>query len=740
MTEPAQIAENFINHTNQHVFLTGKAGTGKTTFLKKIIQTTHKKTIVAAPTGIAALNAGGVTLHSQFQLPMGGFVPQQRDLVLHDSLKFETKSSLGRHLKMSEIKRKTIREAELLIIDEVSMLRADILDAIDFVLQFVRKNRMPFGGVQVLFIGDLLQLPPVIRNEEWEVLREHYDSPFFFDAQVLKDNPPVYIELDKIYRQSDKYFTDILNNLRYNEITHDDIEVLNDHYKQGFVPQPEDGYITLTTHNRSADEINSRELKKLNTTAYTYQAAIEGDYPENIYPCEREMVLKEGAQVMFIKNDTSREQRYFNGKIGWVHSLEKDKVVVKLDTGATIAVEEYIWKNIRYDVDENTKDIKEDVLGTFAQYPLRLAWAITIHKSQGLTFDKAILDVRNVFAAGQSYVAFSRLRSLDGLVLSSPLNRNGISNNTAVIEFESTKQKQGDTHRIFEYAATQYLEDFVMNLYNFSEVVKQWRYHLTSYNKEETHSEKQQQFDWAVQQAEVIYKLEETASRFSKQLYSIFKQPPLNIEFLHERLQAAKNYFDAPLKNIISEIVLHRKKMMQLSRTKTYTNELEELDALLMKRLKDLYKACLLADALANNKTLNKETWESGFDISWRIKLSFTEVTVDNTPKKKKKEKGETYKETLLLYAQGKSIEEIAVDRGLTVTTVEGHFAKLIQQGEINISKVLPPQKLFPILEAIKNQTEPGLTNLKAALGDNFSFGEIRMALAYYDKERKQAY
>jgi uncharacterized protein YpbB len=243
-----------------------------------------------------------------------------------------------------------------------------------------------------------------------------------------------------------------------------------------------------------------------------------------------------------------------------------------------------------------------------------------------------------------------------------------------------------------------------------------------------------------VQQAEVIYKLEETASRFSKQLYSIFKQPPLNIEFLHERLQAAKNYFDAPLKNIISEIVLHRKKMMQLSRTKTYTNELEELDALLMKRLKDLYKACLLADALANNKTLNKETWESGFDISWRIKLSFTEVTVDNTPKKKKKEKGETYKETLLLYAQGKSIEEIAVDRGLTVTTVEGHFAKLIQQGEINISKVLPPQKLFPILEAIKNQTEPALTNLKAALGDNFSFGEIRMALAYYDKERKQAY
>lgn len=736
MYEPAQLAEIFINHTHQHVFLTGKAGTGKTTFLKKIIHTTHKKTIVAAPTGIAALNAGGVTLHSQFQLPLGGFVPSERHLVLHESSKFETKSSLARHLRMNEIKRKTIREAELLIIDEVSMLRADILDAVDFVLQYVRKNRQPFGGVQVLFIGDLLQLPPVIKNDEWEILKDYYDSPFFFDAEVLKNNPPVYIELDKIYRQSDKEFTDILNNLRYNQITPEDVLRLNEHYRNGFTPSPQEGYITLTTHNRTADEINQRELRKLNTSAYTYTAVIEGDYPENIFPCEREMILKEGAQVMFIKNDVSREQRYFNGKIAWVHSLEKDKVVVKTDSGDTIQVEEHTWKNIRYEVDENTKEIKEEVLGTFVQFPLRLAWAITIHKSQGLTFDKAILDVRNVFASGQSYVAFSRLRSLAGLVLSSPIGRNGISNNESVIAFENTKQNQGDTRKILEFASAQYLEDFVMQLYDFSDVVKQWRYHLATYNKEETHSEKQQQFDWAVAQAEEIYKMEATASRFSRQLYSIFKQQPLDITFLLERLQAAKNYFDTALKNLVKEVVLQRKKMLQLSRTKTYTNELEDLDALLMKRLKDMHKACLLADAMLHHKTLNKEIWENSFDISWRMQLHFVEVTApENIGKKKKKEKGETVKETLLLYKQGKTIEEIASDRNLTLTTIEGHFAKLIQQGEISITKVLPAEKLFPILEAIKNQPEPGLANLKTTLGDKFSFGEIRMALAYYEKQ-----
>lgn len=737
MNDPAALAENFINHTNQHIFLTGKAGTGKTTFLKKIIASTHKKTIVAAPTGIAALNAGGVTLHSQFQLPLGGFVPQDRDMVLHESLKFETKSSLARHMRMNEIKRKTIREAELLIIDEVSMMRADILDAVNFVLQYVRRNKEPFGGVQVLFIGDLLQLPPVIKNNEWEILKEHYDSPFFFDAQVLRENPPVYIELETIYRQSDKEFTDILNNLRYNQITQEDVLRLNEHYKFGYTPPPQDGYITLTTHNRFADEINQKELRKLNASSYTYNAEITGEYGENIYPCEQHLELKEGAQVMFIKNDLSREQRYFNGKIGWVHGLDENKVIVKLDNAETIVVEKHTWKNIRYQIDENSKEIKEDELGTFSQYPLRLAWAITIHKSQGLTFDKAILDVRNVFSAGQSYVALSRLRGLDGLVLSAPFGMNGIANNSSVIQFETTKQKQGDADKIFAFSSVQYLEDFVVQLYNFNDVIKQWKYHVASYNKEENQSEKQQQYDWALAQIEHLYKMADTAERFNRQLYGLFKVNPINLHFLLERLNAAKNYFDAPLKNIISELVLHRRKMMQLQRTKTYTNELEELDAQLMRRLKDIHKACLLADALVNHKTLNKEIWESSFDLSWRMKLMYTEVSATPTVgKKKKKEKGETYKETLMMYQEGKTAEEIAVERGLSMTTIEGHFARLIAQGEISISKVLTPDKLFPILEAIKTQTDPSLTNLKSALGDKFSFGEIRMAMAYYEKQR----
>ena len=434
----------FINQTNKSVFLTGKAGTGKTTLLKEIIKSTHKNTVVVAPTGIAALNAGGVTIHSMFQLPFGGFIPANSEAApFSDSLKFETKDTLRRHFRMSAIKRQVIQNMELLIIDEVSMLRSDLMDAIDFMLQSVRKKRTPFGGVQLLFIGDLLQLPPVIRDEEWRTLRQYYKGKFFFHSHVIQNNPPLYIELSKIFRQSDATFIELLNNLRNNKITNENISFLNQFVNPNFDLKANKGYITLTTHNAKADSINLQSIADLNGNATKYQAKITGDFPDKIFPLEEILELKIGAQIMFIKNDLSPEKNYFNGKMGIVKSISKDEIWINFpEENKSIEVERYEWQNIRYFVNENTKEIEEEVLGTFVHYPIKLAWAITVHKSQGLTFDKAALDVSQVFAPGQAYVALSRLRSLNGLVLLTPLRMNGISNDDDVMDYASNKAQR----------------------------------------------------------------------------------------------------------------------------------------------------------------------------------------------------------------------------------------------------------------------------------------------------------
>ncbi|MDZ4329477.1 MAG: AAA family ATPase, partial [Flavobacterium sp.] len=406
----------FINQTHRSVFLTGKAGTGKTTLLREIIQTTHKNTVVVAPTGIAALNAGGVTIHSMFQLPFGGFIPDNSSPQFSESTKFETKATLRRHFKMSGLKKSVIRNMELLIIDEVSMLRADLLDAMDYMMQTVRKKNSAFGGVQVLYIGDLLQLPPVIRDEEWRTLKTYYKGKFFFHSHVVQQNPPLYIELSKIFRQTDDTFISVLNNLRNNQISQQDIQTLNQYVKPDFDLKANKGYITLTTHNNKADSMNAQALEDLEGKLVTYKPEITGDFPDKIFPVEQQLQLKVGAQIMFVKNDLSFDKHYFNGKMGIIKSLSSQEILVHFpEENKTIEVEKYEWQNIRYKVDETTKEIEEEVLGTFVHYPIKLAWAITVHKSQGLTFDKAALDVSQVFLPGQAYVALSRLRSLEGL-------------------------------------------------------------------------------------------------------------------------------------------------------------------------------------------------------------------------------------------------------------------------------------------------------------------------------------
>ena len=411
------VARFIVEKTDMSLFLTGKAGTGKTTFLREVVRYTKKKCIVLAPTGIAAVNAGAMTIHSFFQFGLGPFVQGV----------IEPKSDF----RINKSKLELIRHLQLLIIDEVSMVRADLMDHLDVELRRIRRNSKPFGGVQLLMIGDLQQLPPIAHGGEDELLRQYYKTLYFFSSAALKSMKYSCIELKNVYRQTDRHFIDILNHARDCTLTSQDISDLNARYIPGFSPKPEDGYIRLMTHNRQVDYVNETELEKLDSKPYTFVAAVTGTFPEESYPTADSLTLKKGAQVMFIKNDP--ERRFINGTLGEVKSIDKNSIAVRLaDSGMIIDVEPMEWQNIRYQFDEESKEISSKQIGRFKQYPLKAAWAITVHKSQGLTFDKAIIDVHAAFSPGQAYVALSRCRTLDGLVLSSPVSASVFMRDNAV--------------------------------------------------------------------------------------------------------------------------------------------------------------------------------------------------------------------------------------------------------------------------------------------------------------------
>lgn len=411
------VARFIVEKTDMSLFLTGKAGTGKTTFLREVVRYTKKKCIVLAPTGIAAVNAGAMTIHSFFQFGLGPFVQGV----------IEPKSDF----RINKSKLELIRHLQLLIIDEVSMVRADLMDHIDVELRRIRRNSKPFGGVQLLMIGDLQQLPPIAHGGEDELLRQYYKTLYFFSSAALKSMKYSCIELKNVYRQTDRHFIDILNHARNCTLTSQDISDLNARYVPGFSPKPEDGYIRLMTHNRQVDYINAAEMEKLDSKPYTFVAAVTGTFPEESYPTADSLTLKKGAQVMFIKNDP--ERRFINGTLGEVKSIDKNSIAVRLaESGTVIDVEPMEWQNIRYQFDEESKEISSKQIGRFKQYPLKAAWAITVHKSQGLTFDKAIIDVHAAFSPGQAYVALSRCRTLDGLVLSSPVSASVFMRDNAV--------------------------------------------------------------------------------------------------------------------------------------------------------------------------------------------------------------------------------------------------------------------------------------------------------------------
>jgi len=733
---PADLAEQFVNRTSRHVFLTGKAGTGKTTFLRRIIQSTHKKAVIVAPTGIAAINAGGVTIHSFFQLPFGAYVPQDlkpEERPFH--FRLSEPHNLMREMRLHDRKRQLMRELELLIIDEVSMLRADVLDAMDKVLRIVRRNgQMPFGGVQVLFIGDLLQLPPVVSDQEWEVLGRFYKSMYFFDAKVLQQQPPVYIELTKIFRQEDERFISLLNHLRNNTITPEDVELLNAHYRPDFRPQAKEPVITLTTHNHKAATINAQRLLDLKKPSFLYKAQIKGDFPESQFPVDETLELKVGAQVMFIKNDPTGEKKFFNGKIGVVDELRDDLIVVRFpEVDITVEVERYEWQNQRFVLDEKSNQIKEEMLGVFLHYPLRLAWAITVHKSQGLTFDRAIIDTAEAFAPGQVYVALSRLRSLEGLILTSKINTRSLFQNDNVLGYAVQSENQGNLEQIADREARIYFQREVLRTFDFKDLVRSLDPLIHIKEDDDGKRWKTKFLSWAQELREQTMKTADAGEKFGHQVVRIFQGTQPDLVFLKERIRKAHDYFMSESETLLRNIRKHLSALQELKQIKEYGNAVLFIEQTYTRKRESIRKVVLLTDAFLHERSLQKE------DVSETAKENVEPAEVKSTGKKttrskkekaKKEPKISTFDVTFNLFREKMSVHEIAVHRGLSESTIENHLAKKIASGELDVLELIPEDKVQAIRKAARELSTTNLTPILEVLGDEYTYGDVRLALA----------
>lgn len=535
------IAKEFIQYTNCPVFITGKAGTGKTTMLRQIKEGTLKQTMIVAPTGVAAINAGGTTIHSLFQLPFSPFIPTpegKRDLIVKQ--------------QVSEVRRKLFRELELLIIDEISMVRADMLDAIDTILRHYRYRRNePFGGVQMVYIGDMYQLPPVCIGDEWSILHQYYQTPYFFNSQAVGEQPPIYIELDKIFRQSNLQFINLLNEVRNNSITPNTITLLNSLYRPDY-KATDDGYITLTTHNATADTINNNELAKIKSKTYSYSAIIKGDFPEKIFPTEINLELKLGAKVMFIANDTAQPRRFFNGKIGKITDISDTEIWVECDDcDSPISVEPTVWENKSYTINKKENKIEEKLLGTFTQLPLRLAWAITIHRSQGLTFDRVIIDAGAAFASGQVYVALSRCRSLDGIIMTSPINPSSLAIDQNIVNYCQNKTALSDLAEQVKTHKNKYSINLLSKLFSLEELISPT---IEFYNSicpitADFNEETKTYIEKLRDEVNGLYKV---AIKFISQLNSFDVNS--DIDIINKRIKAASKYYTSCLNDIITLI------------------------------------------------------------------------------------------------------------------------------------------------------------------------------------------
>ncbi|QJW90675.1 AAA family ATPase [Spirosoma taeanense] len=791
VNEKLNLAHNFVLHTNRNVFLTGKAGTGKTTFLHQVKQLSAKRLAVVAPTGVAAINAGGVTIHSLFQLPFGPLVPG-------------TVQREGRKFNREKIN--LLRTLDLLVIDEISMVRADILDGIDEVLRRYRNRPEPFGGVQLLLIGDMQQLPPVIRDEDWALLSPHYQTGYFFGSKALRQTPYVSIELTHIYRQSDERFISLLNSIREKTITRAQLDDLNQRYVPDFSPGDDEGYITLSTHNTTAQQINSQKLQALRGRRHTFTATVEKEFPANTYPTEAELDLKVGAQVMFIKNDISREKLYYNGKIGRVTAVDDDFIYVRSQQdGDMIPVDRVTWENIRYTLDPTTKEIKGEVIGTFTQFPLKLAWAITIHKSQGLTFEKAIIDASAAFAHGQVYVALSRCKTLNGLVLRTPIPSHSIKTEQTLEDFHEQVQQQTPTEQHLHDAKRTNQEYLLQELFSFEQV------HSLIYRCRrlavQHHDSLPDELHTALEQLAELHgtKARDVARRFMQQLPAYFahEQLPEDNEPLQQRIRKAGAYF----KTLLSDELLPLLRACPTDCDNKQVRDLlleamDELEKELFSKRQSFESSCSGFEALAYLQARNraeldfqparKQSEPSGSNegavkgglygalMKWRndlagehdtsgylvlsqktiVELARTRPTTaaellaikgfgktkvkqlgqdilriiqeygkrssTGAAPKEKPPKVESHLVTLSLFQAGRSIDEIAAERGLSLSTVESHLARLVSAGELPVEALLPPDKIAAIRSFIEANQPSTLNEVRLGLNNSMTYSEIR--------------
>lgn len=815
VNQKLDFVEELVRYTDSHIFLTGKAGTGKTTFLRNLQLKNAKRMVIVAPTGVAAINAGGQTIHSFFQLPFG---PQLPEDAAQNTNSANSKSFAAQFQKIRRNKLKLMRSLEMLVIDEISMVRADVLDAIDAVLRRARHSQKPFGGVQLLMIGDVHQLAPVAKPDEWEILEPYYNTVYFFGSHVLQKTSYICVELEHIYRQHDIDFISLLNKVRNNQLDADCLNILNSRFKPDFKPKDDEGYITLTTHNYQADEINDSKLAALKGKTLNFKAEVKGQFPENTYPTKEDLELKIGAQVMFVKNDPNPEKAYFNGKIGTLISYDEDEKTLCVKSGSeNITVSRVKWQNFEYNINPENNEIEENEIGSFTQIPLRLAWAITIHKSQGLTFDKLIVDAGQAFAHGQVYVALSRCTSLEGLVLKTKISSNALVNDYSVDNFvnrmpelEPTQEKIDGLRHEYELSCMLDLIDFVGLYNNFGKLNKIILTNDTLFESKMIQDLSRRRTQIYEELCGVAIKFETQIRRLHAEISSCEQNPTLQ-----ERLKKGVAYFSEHLKNIskdlfelpfktdnktvnenVKEILSQLKEdifvkeccleackdgfsvkaYQQIKLTKMLDAEKKKEKNIIihegMMEDNDLYTALanwrrslgeelgLPLYAIASNKTLKSIAQRQPVTLrelknaegigAKRIKLygqDIIDIVLNTTglqpveeepepePKPKKEPKQNTYELTRQLLSRGMTLEEIAKERGFALTTIEGHVARFIKDGEYSAKDFVDKEKYDEIVDYFESTGDKSLSAAKDVLGDDFTFGEIKMVLAELEKE-----
>ncbi|MCB0689226.1 MAG: AAA family ATPase, partial [Saprospiraceae bacterium] len=690
------LAEQFLLFTRKNIFLTGKAGTGKTTFLKNALKKTAKNHVIVAPTGVAAINAGGVTIHSMFGFPLTAFTPDHQPT---DHNIANNRPGLASHLKYNRDKLKLIRELDLLVIDEISMVRVDLLDAIDFALRRTRRIDQPFGNVQLLVIGDLFQLAPVVKHPIWHLLQKYYSSPYFFDAYSWKKSQPITIELTKIYRQSNQEFIDILNRMRYGQSTMQDLERLNQQYKPGFRPTDEK-YITLTTHNYKADKINSDKMAELKSKSTSYSAEIINHFNANAYPAEDQLKLKVGAQVMFIRNDS--EGKYFNGKLAEIISLSKEDVQVKFDNDETLFVEKVTWDNKHYELNKETNQIEGKVLGSFIQYPLRLAWAITVHKSQGLTFDRLIVDLGDSFASGQAYVALSRCTNLNGLVLLSRMELKNVMVNDEIRNYHDQAPRADQLNLILESAKLRFAGDELKSIFTFDKIeflTQDWAEWLDQHEIPQV----KKAHDLIDQIQEQLKDWHRINRSFKSELHYLIAQYPQNenSEKIHTRVNKAIDYYSKNLfELIVQPVSQHIESLAYKTKVKKYLAFMDEFLVEVWNQIDRLYDASFLGEKIyAGERKIDRNSLKN-----------------QRSKKKKKSEKGATLDDTLTLLKNGNSVTQIASIRSLTEGTIQTHLARLIGLKKINIYEIMTVDRVEKITFYMLKKNDLSLSQLKSEI------------------------